>query len=95
MCIAHIGQNNHNYGKQMSEKTKEKQTQSHIGLLSGEKNPKNKYIFTLSDGRDYWKDLTMRERFNICRKFGREKTNIVTFIWGDSLKGLTITRILK
>lgn len=79
------GKNNYNYGRPISIERKEKQSYA----MSGEKNPNNKWTYELSNGKDFWKDLTKNQQSSIMHKFLKKKLDIIKY------KNILITRSLK
>lgn len=83
------GDNNPRFGQHHSNESKDKMSKSHIGTYTGTKHPSNKYIYILSNNKDYWNDLTKIERITVCQYFREKQTDIITY------KGITITRVSK
>jgi len=79
------GKSNYNYGRPISLERKEKQSYA----MSGEKNSNSKWIYKLSNEKDFWKDLTKNQRSSIMHKFLKKKSNIIEY------KNILITRVLK
>lgn len=66
---------------------KEKIKNKNINFLEDEKF--SKYIYTLSNGEDYWEFFDKKKRDYIRHKFSDSKSNTIIY------KGITITRVLK
>jgi group I intron endonuclease len=99
------GKNHHMFGKHHTKKTKQKMIQHHCDVSGknnpmygvkryGNDSPRNKFYYNLSNGLDYWNDLSSHERRMICRKFGRMLVDKIYMSKG-SLNGVCIQRILK
>jgi len=56
---------------------------------SGTKHPQNKYDYILSNGLNFWKDLTHNQKQDIRGRFRKNKTTKIIY------KGITITKIDK
>jgi len=79
------GKNNYNFGRPISLERKEKQSFA----MSGEKNPNNKWIYKLSNEKDFWKDLTKNQQSSIVHKFMKKKLDTIKY------KNIIVSRILK
>lgn len=78
------GNNHWNFGKKFSKETRKKMSESQ----SKEKHSQNKYVFTLSNGENYW-ELPKNMRANINGKFRIKNTNVISY------KGIQIERRVK
>lgn len=82
------GKDHHFYGKKHKDSTKKKMSENHYDN-SGYNCFLNKYIYTVSNGEDYWTFYTKMEREAIKHKFNKLKIDTIIY------KGITITRVLK
>jgi hypothetical protein len=90
ISMTHIGKKPYNFGLIMSKNQRIKISNSSKDKIISEitkikmshsktynKHPNNKYTYVLSNGQNYWSDLTQCERVHILKRFRIEQTDTI------------------